>query len=102
DADFDRLSLGSSQAGVSSGRDGDFQVADDLDIPGINLRVGKFRLYGRDVGELALVGVNQARGNLWKLESLTLKSPSAELSGTGLWRLSGPDRGLSLNAEAQI
>src|SRR5690606_39021318 len=73
DADFDRLSLGSSQAGVSSGRDGDFQVADDLDIPGINLRVGKFRLYGRDVGELTVVGVNQARGNLWKLESLTLK-----------------------------
>nr|WP_257215260.1 YhdP family protein [Pollutimonas harenae] len=103
DANFDRLSLGSEQEGESSHQSADeFQIDDELDIPGVNLHVRKFRLYGRDVGELSLVGVNQARGDLWKLESLRLKSPSAELSGSGLWRLQGPNRGLTLDAEVQI
>lgn len=102
DANFDRLSLGSEQTGSHSRTASDFQVDDELDIPGINLHVRKFRLYGRDVGELNLVGVNQERGHLWRLESLTLKSPSAELSGSGMWRLSGANRGLSLDAQAHI
>src|SRR5690606_15647519 len=33
---------------------------------------------------------------------LELTSPSAELSGSGLWHLSGPDRGLVLDAQANI
>ncbi|AEC19972.1 hypothetical protein PT7_1432 [Pusillimonas sp. T7-7] len=102
DANFDRLSLGSEQASEKSRVASDFQVDEDLDIPGVNLHVRKFRLYGREVGELSLVGVNQARGHLWKLENLTLKSPSAELSGSGMWRLSGANRGLTLEAEAHI
>ena len=108
DARFDRLALGvapSSDApseALPLQETQNYQINDDLDIPGINLYVRKFYLYGQEAGELSLVGVNQARGNLWKLESLTLKSPDAELSGSGLWRLSGPDRGLTLDAQVQI
>lgn len=103
DASFDRLALGSEASDDdSAGPDDSFQFDDDLDIPGINLRVKNFRLYGREVGELSLVGVNQSRGRLWQLEQLKLTSPSAELSGSGLWRLSGADRGLVLDAEARI
>ncbi|MDS1141903.1 YhdP family protein [Pusillimonas sp. SM2304] len=103
DASFDRLALGSvGDDDDSDAFDDSFQFDDDLDIPGINLRVKNFRLYGREVGELSLVGVNQSRGRLWQLEQLNLASPSAELSGSGLWRLSGPDRGLVLDAEARM
>lgn len=102
DAKFDRLSLGGEQAADAPKDESDYEFDDDLDIPGVNLEVRKFRLYGRDAGALSLVGVNQSRGHLWRLEHLTLKSASAELSGSGMWRLSGPDRGLTLDAEARI
>ncbi|WP_353146708.1 YhdP family protein [Pollutimonas bauzanensis] len=106
DANFDRLSLGrAKEDGVESKQSADedsFSAADDLDIPAVNLRVKNFRLYGRDVGELSLVGVNQARGQLWRLDELKLVSPSATLAGSGVWRLNGQNRGLTLDAEAQI
>lgn len=106
DANFDRLSLGSDKK--SNGQsdpnqeDDSFSVDDELDIPGVNLRVKNFRLYGRPLGELSLVGVNQARGQLWRLDELKLLSPWASLAGTGVWRLSGKDRGLTLDAKADI
>jgi uncharacterized protein (TIGR02099 family) len=102
DAHFDRLSLGrdKSQGDAKAGDDkDDFQVDDDLDIPGINLHVKNLRLYGREVGELSVVGVNQERGRLWRLDELKLVSPSAVLEGAGVWRLSGPQRGLKLDAQ---
>ncbi|NYT57439.1 TIGR02099 family protein [Alcaligenaceae bacterium] len=102
DADFDRLSLGSEQTDSSPAKPDELQFDDELDIPGVNLHVRKFSLYGSEVGELSLIGVNQSRGALWRLERLTLKSPSAELTGSGVWRLRGANRGLSLNAEARI
>lgn len=103
DANFDRLSLGAeASTPASSDSDPAMQFADDLDIPGVNLHVKKLRLYGHEVGELSVVGVNQARGHLWRLDQLTLSSPAAVLSGTGTWRLSGPQRGLTLDAEAQV
>lgn len=102
DANFDRLSLGAEQNASSPAESDELQFDDELDIPGVNLHVRKFRLYGRDVGELSLVGVNQSRGDLWQLERLTLKSPSAELTGSGVWRLRGANRGLSLDAVAHI
>lgn len=103
DANFDRLSLGAEGSDKSPRESADeLRFADELDIPGVNLHVKNLRLYGRHVGELAVVGVNQARGHLWRLEQLRLSSPSAVLSGTGTWRLSGADRGLSLTAEVQV
>ncbi|HUH60470.1 MAG TPA: YhdP family protein [Candidimonas sp.] len=108
DAHFDRLSLGRDKtqgaADEPATREGEsnFKIDDDLDIPGINLLVKNFRLYGREAGTLSLVGVNQARGRIWRLDELALTSPSAQLTGSGVWRLSGSDRGLSLDATAQI
>lgn len=106
DANFDRLALGRSQDdGPESDvphEDDNFHVDDDLDIPGVNLHVKNFRLYGRDVGELSVVGVNQQRGQLWRLDELKLLSPWASLAGSGVWRLSGRNRGLTLDAKVQI
>ncbi|MGB3288490.1 MAG: YhdP family protein [Burkholderiaceae bacterium] len=104
DADFDRLSLGRDTTGDKNEDEAggsDIRIDDDLDIPGIDLHVRNFRLYGRDVGELSLIGVNQERGRLWKLSELKLSSPSAVLEGSGLWRLSGPGRGLKLDAQVK-
>ncbi|MFW7343634.1 YhdP family protein [Pollutimonas sp. H1-120] len=101
DANFDRLSLGRDKSRGEAKTDDDkddFQVDDDLDIPGVNLHVKNLRLYGRDVGELSVVGVNQERGRLWRLDELKLSSSSAVLEGNGMWRLSGPRRGLKLDA----
>jgi len=102
DAMFDRLSLGSEKTDTDGEGDEGLQVDENLDIPAVNLHVKNFRLYGRNVGELSLVGVNQARGRLWRLDQLKLVSPHATLAGSGLWRLSGAQRGLTLDARADI
>ncbi len=108
DAQFDRLSLGRDKTlgapddSATREAESNFNIDDDLDIPGINLQVKNFRLYGRDAGALSLVGVNQSRGRIWRLDELVLTSPSAQVAGSGVWRLSGSDRGLSLDATAQV
>jgi uncharacterized protein (TIGR02099 family) len=105
DANFDRLALGRDKAhGAASddAKESSFHIDDDLDIPGVNLRVKNFRLYGREVGELSVVGVNEARGESWRLEELKLVSPWASLSGSGMWRLEGKSRGLTLDAVTEI
>lgn len=105
DARFDRLALGSEKQLAAKGNERDepsYHISDDLDIPGVNLYVKNLRLYGRDAGELSVVGVNQARGRLWQLEQLKLTGPGAILTGSGTWRLSGKDRGLALDAEAKF
>src|SRR3546814_20607775 len=60
DASFDRLSLGrdKTQGDQKAGSDDEesFQIEDDLDFPGVNLRVKDLRLYGHDVGELSEIG----------------------------------------------
>lgn len=78
------------------------QVDDDLRIPAINLIIENLTLYGRDVGRLALVGVNEDRGDTWRLEQFASSSTSAHLEGRGILRLRGPNRGLSLDAEVDV
>ena len=115
DAAFERLALGAAQGDVTGTEPGsatsetsndagdDIARLDDyFDIPAINLQVGKFKLYGRDVGRLSVEGVSQTRGELWKLNKLSVTSPAVQVNGTGLWRLRGPDRGLTLDAQAKI
>ncbi len=106
DAKFDRLDLGQdpslSEEEKSAVKETVPTVSDDFDIPAINLYVKHFRLYGHHVGELSLVGINQARGDVWSLEQVKLSSPHANLTGSGAWRLSGPQRGLSVNANVQV
>lgn len=106
DANFDRLALGadkpSGAAKQAETEENNLRIDDDLDIPGVNLHVKNLRLYGRDAGELSVIGVNEARGQLWRLEELKLSAPGASVSGSGMWRLSGKDRGLTLTADAHF
>ncbi|HEY9281346.1 MAG TPA: YhdP family protein [Eoetvoesiella sp.] len=111
DAKFDRLALGEdptdgvNQTDVNAADElyEDFSRLNDyLDIPAINLEINNLKLYGRDIGRLSVQGVNQSRGELWKLNKLNLSSPGAQLAGSGLWRLTGAQRGLALDAQMQI
>ncbi len=106
DARFQRLELGSAdKAQVNpDSPDDEAQIPDDAlsDIPAVNLQVDKLVLYGRLAGSLLLQGVSQERGSLWRLDKLNLDSPAAKISGTGQWRLKGPDRGFVLDARADI
>lgn len=105
DAKFDRLALG--RAGGSTDAETDFPDAPDSetaanaydDAPAVNLDVRRFSLYGHELGQLSLVGLNESRGTIWKLNTLHLTGASTQLSGSGVWRLKGPDRGLTLDAE---
>lgn len=109
DAKFDRLSLGkaSDEAIVNSSADKasvdqSTGLQDDLEIPAVSLYVRNLTLYGRQVGELTVMGMSQARGQLWRLDELRLASPSAVFTGSGMWRLSGEQRGLTLDMSAEV
>lgn len=88
-------------AGSAAGDDADAKAA-ELDIPAIDLQVQAFTLYGHQLGKLSLTGLNQSRGQLWKLERLNLTGAGMHLQGAGTWHLSGEQRGLSLDATADI
>lgn len=106
-ADFQRLALGQADGGKKTETSGNAKEDDTwtaegkLDIPAVSLQVAQFTLYGHPLGKLAVHGINQARGRMWKLDKLRLSSPAFELDGTGEWTLSGPDRGLALRATAK-
>ncbi|MEO6959006.1 MAG: AsmA-like C-terminal region-containing protein, partial [Burkholderiaceae bacterium] len=108
EAKFDRLALGHNAENTnsvldSSSPDNDIsKVQDYFDMPAIDLKVDRFTLYGHELGSLSVQGVNQARGELWKLNKLNLVSPSSHIKGSGVWRLNGLDRGLTLDAQADI
>ncbi|GAB2910472.1 YhdP family protein [Paralcaligenes ginsengisoli] len=101
-AKFDRLALGRADSGsdtdAASPDDKETAPDDTLDIPAIDLQVRAFSMYGHEFGQLSLVGVNQSRGELWRLDTLSLKGASTQLTGSGAWRLKGPQRGLTLDA----
>lgn len=80
----------------------DDSVDDDLDIPAVALHVDDLRLYGSSLGRLALRGTNDRSMRAWQLESFSLESPHMHIKGTGLWRLRGARRGLSIKANAQV
>jgi uncharacterized protein (TIGR02099 family) len=69
------------------------------DIPGIDLQAKQFLFYGHDMGSLSVIGTNLERGNLWRLDKLNIANDAATLNATGTLRMSGPDRGLSANAD---
>ncbi len=105
DARFQRLALGAAEDEELAATDDDDALSgfnEYLDIPAVNLEVDELTLYGRHVGHLSVEGVNQARGELWQLNKLRLSAASAQLNGTGMWRLTGPRRGLVLDAKAQF
>ncbi|OWT77287.1 TIGR02099 family protein [Achromobacter sp. HZ28] len=76
---------------------------DDLsDIPAVDLTSDALRLYGMDVGALQVSGTNLERGRHWQLDKLRVTNADATLDATGNWRLSGADRGLTVDAKAKF
>lgn len=112
DAHFDRLAVGAaaekrhaSAKADEEKTEGSLKAASwegEVDVPAISLKVDNLRLYGRQVGALEVKGVNEQRGRFWRLNELSLVNPSAALHGTGIWRLTGAERGLTLDAEVDI
>lgn len=101
DAKFSRLAL-SGQDDESDDQEqgaGEVNLDDHLDIPGVSLQVDRFSLYGHEMGRLSLTGVSESRGRLWRLEKLSLDGAATKLRGSGSWRLQGPDRGLTVDAQ---
>lgn len=112
DAHFDRLAVGAEADKTQSSAEPGAQKAGgateeaswegEVDVPAVSLKVDNLRLYGRQVGALQVKGVSEQRGRFWRLNELSLASPSAALHGSGIWRLSGAERGLTLDAEVDI
>ncbi|CUJ20336.1 YhdP family protein [Achromobacter xylosoxidans] len=72
------------------------------DIPAIDLQAKEFRLYGKNLGELQVLGTNLERGRQWRLDKLSITNDAAALNATGAWRLEGPERGLTVDATAKF
>lgn len=80
----------------------DTSSGDDLkDIPAVDLQADVLRFYGKDLGTLRIVGTNVERGQRWRLDTLRIANEDASLDATGFWRLSGADRGLTVDASAK-
>lgn len=69
-------------------------------IPAIDLQAERLLLYGYDVGRLEVVGTNLRRGQVWRLDKLSIANESATLDATGSWQLKGDQRGLTVDAKA--
>lgn len=109
DAKFDRLAIGQASNGTAHAMVKSSQTPvetssayEAVDIPGVNLYVKNLRLYGYDLGELSVMGLNQERGLSWRLDELTLNNPTMALTGSGVWQLTGVERGLRLSAQADV
>ena len=76
--------------------------SDLSDIPAIDLQAKEFRLYGKNLGELQVLGTNLERGRQWRLDKLSVTNDAAALNATGAWRLEGPDRGLTVDATVKF
>jgi uncharacterized protein (TIGR02099 family) len=76
--------------------------SDLSDIPAIDLQAKEFKLYGKNLGELQVLGTNLERGRQWRLDKLSITNDAATLNATGAWRLEGPDRGLTVDATAKF
>lgn len=77
--------------------------SDELsDIPAVDLQSESFRLYGKDLGSMQVLGTNLERGRRWRLDKLRLANDAASLDATGVWRLSGADRGLTVDASTKL
>lgn len=109
DAQFDRLALGDTSESVGVNADALLDAAEEdgswdkeVDLPAVDLTVDKLTLYGRFVGKLKVEGLSEQQGRFWRLNQLSLTSPSATLRGSGIWRLTGRQRGLTLDADVRF
>ncbi|WP_454692534.1 YhdP family protein [Achromobacter aloeverae] len=95
---------------LSFGDENDSNTASDAlaktdelsDIPAVDLQADSLRLYGKDVGALQVLGTNLERGRRWQLDKLRIANDDATLDAKGAWRLSGAERGLTVDASVQF
>jgi len=76
------------------------QISDTLTLPAIDLHVRQFTLHDTLLGELSLTGRPQE--SQWILQSLRLSGDGLALQGNGHWHTQGAQRGLSLQASAEV
>jgi uncharacterized protein (TIGR02099 family) len=93
---------------LSFGEEGREKPADDTtsgddlkDIPAVDLQADMLKFYGKNLGSLQILGTNVERGQRWRLDKLRIANDDASLDATGFWRLSGPERGLTVDAHAR-
>lgn len=72
--------------------------SDLSDIPAIDLQAKQFLLYGKNLGELQVLGTNLERGRRWRLDKLSIANDAAKLDAKGDWTLDGASRGLTVDA----
>src|SRR5699024_9476947 len=77
-------------------------LSDDIVVPAIELDVERLQLYGREIGRLRLAGDSASNEQAWQINTLKLTGDGAQLDGSGLWRLAGPKRGLSVSAQVAV
>jgi uncharacterized protein (TIGR02099 family) len=82
-AHFRHLALGSAakDAAADAARPDDERLSE---LPGLDVTADSFVLRGRQLGRLELKAAN--RGDLWRLDQLTIANPDGTLSGKGVWR----------------
>jgi uncharacterized protein (TIGR02099 family) len=96
-ARLDHLDLGNTEADATDNEP--LTVNRDLkDVPAIDLTAGEFSLYGKPMGSLSVSGSNTSRGERWQLDKLQIVNGDSRLDASGMWRLTGGDRGLSAKA----
>ncbi|ARP91212.1 TIGR02099 family protein [Bordetella genomosp. 9] len=96
---FKYLALG--EEGSEKAAEDDSSGDDLKDIPAIDLQADVFKVYGKTLGSLQILGANVERGQRWRLDKLRIANGDESLDATGFWRLSGPQRGLTVDAKAQ-
>lgn len=101
-AQFTRLALGSAEEPEKPAQTHAVTEGQWSDIPGIDLTIEDFTLYGNRLGTVRMQGTNLERGKRWSLESLEVKNPHARLKAQGELRLSGENRGLAMKAKLDI
>lgn len=76
--------------GTAGGKDGAADTASRADeerlseLPGLDVSADSFVLRGHALGKLELKAAN--RGDIWRLEQLSIVNPDGSLSGDGSWR----------------
>ncbi len=82
-ARFRQLALGSGakDGAADTSRPDEERLSE---LPGLDVTADSFVLRGHQLGRLELKAAN--RGDLWRLDQLTITNPDGSLSGKGVWR----------------
>lgn len=101
---FERLTIGSAEPddADSDNLARPVDVDEDLRIPSLNLVAEKLIVRDRIWGKLVLTAQEVQDGQIWQIDGFSLTSLAAVVEGHGLWRLRGPGRGLSVDAQADV